>query len=121
MEAEYVALSTSCHDLFPLIDITNKICAKFDIGDCRFNSAAQLHIKIHEDNVDALALGKLKLRRMTPRSKHYAIKHHWFRDHIGPRRIELVKIDTDNQLGDLFTKSLTNIKFSRLQKKLMGW
>ncbi len=121
MEAEYVALSTSCRDLFPLIDITNKICAKFDIGDCSFNGAAQLHIKIHGDNVGALALGKLELRRMTPQSKHYATKYHWFREHIGPRRIELVKIDTDDQLGDLFTKGLTKIKFSRLPKKLMGW
>jgi hypothetical protein len=121
MEAEYVALSTSCRDLFPLIDITNKICAKFNIGDCSFNGAAQLHIKIHEDNVGALALGKLEPQRMTPRSKHYAIKYHWFREHIGPCRIELVKIDTDDQLGDLFTKGLTKIKFSRLQKKLKGW
>jgi len=121
MEAEYVALSTSCHDLFPLIDLTNEICTKFNIGNCSFNSAARLHIKIHEDNIGALALGKLEPQRMTPRSKHYAIKYHWFREHIGPRHIQLVKIDTDDQLGDLFTKGLTKIKSSRLQKKLMGW
>jgi hypothetical protein len=58
---------------------------------------------------------------MTPRSKHYAIKYHWFREHIGPRHIQLVKIATDDQLGDLFTKGLTKLKFSWLQKKLMGW
>ena len=121
MEAEYVALSTSCRDLFPLIDITKEICAKFNLDECNFNKNAKLHIKIHEDNVGALALGKLEPQRTTPRSKHYAIKYHWFREHIGPRQIELVKIDTDNQLGDLFTKGLTNIKFSKLQKKLMGW
>ncbi len=74
----------------------------------------------HEDNVGALALGKLEPRRMTPLSKHYGIKYHCFREHIGPRRI-VVKIDTDDQLGDLFTKGLTKIKFSRLRKKLMGW
>ncbi len=121
MEAEYVALGTSCHDLFPLINLTNEICAKFNIGDCSFNSVAWLHIKVHEDNVGALALGKLEPRRMTPRSKHYTIKYHRFSEHIGPRHIQLVKIDTDDQLGDLFTKGLTKIKFSRLQKKLMGW
>ncbi len=86
-----------------------------------FDSATRLHIKIHEDNVGALALGKLEPRHMTPRSKHYAIKYHWFCEHIGPRQIQLVKIDSDDQLGDLFTKGLTKIKFSRLQKKLMGW
>ena len=56
-----------------------------------------------------------------PTVKHCAIKYHWFREHIGPRHIQLVKIDTDDQLGDLFTKGLTKIKFSHLQKKLMGW
>ncbi|KAL7555000.1 hypothetical protein ACHAWF_018958 [Thalassiosira exigua] len=30
----------------------------------------------HEDNVGALLLGQLEPRRMTPRSKHYAVKYH---------------------------------------------
>jgi hypothetical protein len=51
---------------------------------------------------------------MTPWSKHYAIKYHWFREQIGPRQIELVKIATNEQLEDLFTKGLTNVKFSKL-------
>eukprot|EP00804_Cyclotella_cryptica_P016318 CCRYP_009889-RC/>CCRYP_009889-RC protein AED:0.21 eAED:0.80 QI:0/0/0/1/0/0/3/0/571 len=38
--------------------------------------------KVHEDNVGALTLGHLEPRRMTPRSKHYAIKYHWFRDKV---------------------------------------
>ncbi len=62
MEAEYVALSTICHDLFPLIDITKEICAEFDLDECKFNKNAKLHIKIHQDNVGALALGKLEPR-----------------------------------------------------------
>jgi hypothetical protein len=118
MEAEYVALSTSCRALFPLIDVAREICTAFSIG---LSGTAQMHIKIHEDNVGALALGKLEPRHMTPRSKHYAIKYHWFREHIGPRNIELVKISTQDQLGDLFTKGLSRIIFSRLRKKLMGW
>jgi hypothetical protein len=58
---------------------------------------------------------------MTPRLKHYAIKYHWFQKHLGPRKIHLVKISSEKQLGDLFTKGLSGTKFSRLQKKLMGW
>ena len=121
MKAEYVALSTSCRDLFPLIDVTNEICSYFDINKCIFHNTSRLHIRVHEDNVGALALGKLEPRRMTPRSKHYALKYHWFREQIGPRNIELVKIDSENQLGDLFTKGLTSVKFSHLRKQLMGW
>ena len=80
-----------------------------------------MHIKIHEDNIGALALGKLEPCQMTPRSKHYAIKYHWFWEHIGPPNIVFVKISSEDQLGDLFTKGLSGIKFSWLQKKLMGW
>eukprot|EP00804_Cyclotella_cryptica_P027799 CCRYP_009210-RA/>CCRYP_009210-RA protein AED:0.51 eAED:0.62 QI:0/-1/0/1/-1/0/1/0/107 len=61
-------------------------------------SFAQLHIKIHEDNVGALTLAGLEPRRMTPRSKHYAIKYHWFREHVAARCIQLIKVDTRNQL-----------------------
>jgi hypothetical protein len=78
MEAGYVALSTSCSNLFPLIDVTTEICDNFDIEKCTFNDAAKLHVKIHKDNAGALALGKLEPRRMTPHSKHYALKYHWF-------------------------------------------
>jgi hypothetical protein len=120
MEAEYVALSTTCRDLFPLIDITNEICSIFHVG-LTFQKRADLHIKIHEDNIGALALGKLEPRRMIPRSKHYAIKYHWFREHLGLRKIHLVKISSEEQLGGLFTKGFSGTKFSRLRKKLMGW
>ena len=122
MDAEYVALSASCKDLFPLIDITQEICSIFGPHfNLHLRDITNMHIKIHEDNAGALTLGKLEPRRMTPRSKHYAVKYHWFREQIGPRRIDLVKISSEDQLGDLFTKGLDRIIFTRLQKKLMGW
>jgi hypothetical protein len=63
----------------------------------------------------------LEPKRMTPRSKHYAIKYHLFREQIGPRNIILVKIDSQNQLGDIFTKGLSSGPFCYLLSKLMGW
>jgi hypothetical protein len=118
MEAEYVALSTSWHDLFPFIDVTRELSKTFSI---ELLDTAKMHAKICEDNVGALALGKLEPRHMTPRSKQYAIKYHRFREHIGPRNIEHVKISSEDQLGDIFTKGLSKVLFPHLQKKLMGW
>jgi len=118
MEAEYVALSTSCKDLFPIIDLTTELCLALDVN---LQSEVDLHVKIHEDNAGALTLSNLEPRRMTPRSKHYAVKYHWFREHIGPRNIKIIKIPTESQLGDLFTKGLCRVAFERLRKKLMGW
>jgi hypothetical protein len=72
---------------------------------------AYVHVKIHEDNVGALALGKLEPRWMTMRSKHYAIKYHWFWEHIGPHNIQLAKIGSKDQLGDLFQKTSVVLNF----------
>eukprot|EP00804_Cyclotella_cryptica_P001528 CCRYP_003749-RA/>CCRYP_003749-RA protein AED:0.13 eAED:-0.00 QI:0/0/0/1/0/0.33/3/0/1355 len=120
MEAEYVALSTACKDLLPLVSLIRELSDAVGL-DATFVS--NIHCKVHEDNVGALTLGRLEPRRMTPRSKHYAIKYHWFRDKVADpsQRITLVKIDTKNQLGDLFTKGLAHTSFVHLRRLLMGW
>eukprot|EP00804_Cyclotella_cryptica_P013417 CCRYP_005165-RG/>CCRYP_005165-RG protein AED:0.32 eAED:0.32 QI:0/-1/0/1/-1/1/1/0/434 len=118
MEAEYVALSTSCKDLFPIVDLIRELGAAVGLD---ISAVANMHIKIHEDNVGALTLASLEPQRMTPRSKHYAIKYHWFREHVHSRRVRLLKIESRNQLGDLFTKGLPAPAFSHLRSLLMGW
>lgn len=118
MEAEYIALSMACRDLFPVIDKLDEITSILNLP---FKPGSNMHIRIHEDNAGTLVLGKLEPRRMTPRSKHYAVKYHWFREQLGPRNIELVKIASENQLGDIFTKGLSNVAFKRMRKQLMGW
>ncbi len=117
MEAEYVALSASCRDLVPMIDVTNEICSALHLI---LSDTTEMHVKIHEDNVGTLILGQLEPRRMTPRSKHYAVKYHWFWEHLIPRKTQLVKIASTDQLGDTFTKGLDKITFQRLRKMLMG-
>ena len=55
MESEYIALSTACKDLFPLIDLIQELggCVGLDI-----NKTTNLHTRIHEDNVGALTSGQ---------------------------------------------------------------
>ena len=118
MEAEYVALSSACKDLFPIIDLVKEIGPVFGLP---VKDKTRFHVRIHEDNVGALLLGKLEPRRMTPRSKHYAIKYHWFREQLEPRGIILTKIESSEQLGDIFTKGLGRVPFEYLRKQLMGW
>jgi hypothetical protein len=80
---------------------------------------ANLHGKIFEDNVGALTLAKLEPARMTPRSKHYCLKYHWFRTRVSDpaNKITLHKIDSTNQL----TKGLTETSFVHLRRLIMGW
>jgi hypothetical protein len=59
MEAEYVALSSSCRDLFPLIDITEDICSALLLHP---PDTAQIHIKIHKDDAGTLIQGQFEPR-----------------------------------------------------------
>jgi hypothetical protein len=120
MEAEYVALSTACKDLLPLVAVICELSAAVGL-DASFT--ANIHCMIHEDNVGALTLARLEPHRMTPCSKHYAIKYHWFREKVADpsQCISLVKIATKDQLGDLFTKGLPLASFVHLRRLLMGW
>ncbi len=84
-------------------------------------SGATMKVSIHEDNSGALVLAETLPPQFTPRSKHYTIKTIWFREQIVQRKIKLLKIDTVEQLGDLFTKGLPRATFEYLRKKLRGW
>jgi hypothetical protein len=120
MEAEYVALSTAMKDLIPLIGLLRELRAAVGLP---MDFDSNLHCRVHEDNAGALVLANMEPRHYTPRSKHYAIKYHWFREKMADpgNRIKVVKIDTRNQLGDLFTKGLPKPAFTHLRRLLMGW
>ena len=80
-----------------------------------------MNVSIHEDNAGALVLAKTLPPQFTPRSKWYACKTIWFREEINKRKIKLFKIETNEQLGDIFTKPLPKVTFEYLRKKMMGW
>ena len=54
------------------------------------------------------------------RTKWYAIKYHWFRTQLEPNGVELKKIDTKIQKGDLFTKPFKRDRFEELRKLVLG-
>jgi hypothetical protein len=117
MEAEIVALAHSCRELFPIMDLVHSVGPSVGLQVDK----TSMHVSIHEDNAGALILADTLPPQHTPRSKHYHIKTIWFREAIKKRLIKLKKIETIEQLGDLFTKPLPRATFEYLRKKLMGW
>lgn len=59
--------------------------------------------------------------QITPRNKHFATELHWFREHIKPGQIQVLRVDTKEQRGDIFTKGLGDLEFVKKRKMLMGW
>ena len=117
MEAEIIALAHCCRELFPIMDQVAELGA---VVGLKTDELTTMNVSIHEDNAGALVLAKTIPPQFTPRSKYYAIKTVWFREEIQKRKIKLLKIDTVQQLGDIFTKGLTRATFEYLRLKMMG-
>jgi len=116
MEAEYIALSDSCRHTIPLRHILHELlnCLKIptDFVVCSRST-------VYEDNNGALALARLP--HLTPRSKHIAVRYHFFRDHVRNKSLEIEKIDTHAQLADICTKGLPDGQFQQIRELVMGW
>ena len=118
MEAEYVALSMAMRELIPLKYGVLEVASSIGL---KLQEYTEMKNTIWKDNAGTLALAKSEPPMMTPRSRHYAVKYHWFREHIIPEKIELVKIETKNQLADILTKGLWTDQFKHIRNLLMGW
>ena len=118
MEAEIIALSNCCRELFPIMELDKAIASAIDM---RQENSPRMHVTIHEDNSGALILANTLPPQFTPRSKHYAIKTIWFREKIVEYGIDVVAIDTKLQRGDIFTKMPPAAVFEFLRKLIQGW
>jgi len=63
-----------------------------------------------EDNTAAETPANLDPGQSTPRSKFCDVKVHWFRSHLS-EDIQVKKIDTKEQLADIFTEPLPEEPF----------
>ena len=118
MEAEINALAHCCRELFPVMDMVGEIGK---VAGLPTEDMTKMHVSVHEDNSGALILAETIPPQFTPRSKYYCTKTVWFREEIMKRGVSLRKIETKEQLGDIFTKGLPRPQFEYLRKQLMGW
>jgi hypothetical protein len=70
---------------------------------------------------DALEAHISAFPNMTPRSKHIAVKYHWFKSHLKEGAIEAHRIETTVQKADGFTKGLPPREFEDKGKMVLGW
>ena len=129
LEAEYIALSQTMRNLLPMRSLLEEIGTKLKMD---FANPTIMHSTVFEDNNGALGLATSP--RVTPRTKHIAVKMHFFKSYLRsspcgtgsepnptmpPLRIQ--RIDSAEQKADIFTKGLTEATFISIRKLLMGW
>jgi hypothetical protein len=116
-EAEYIALSTGMRALLPLRDLLHFLGDALQIQRDQITKVCA----VWEDNNTALKLANAQFPNMTPRTKHIAVKYHWFKSHIKEGEIEVRPIDTKIQKADIFTKGITRKEFEEKRSMIMGW
>jgi hypothetical protein len=65
------------------------------------------------DNTSAISVAKNLV--FHKRMKHLEVRHHFLRDHVEKRDIEMRYIDTERQLADIFTKPFDASRFTALR------
>ena len=116
LHSEYVALSHSVRAL-----ITLKILIKEVIDNLVIYSNKLEFVSssiIYEENNGYIVVSTSP--RMTPTSKHIAVRYHWFRQNVG-KEFVIWKIESENQKADIFTKGLQGQIFVRIRNLLCGW
>lgn len=65
-----------------------------------------------EDNIPCIKIAEEP--RDHQRTKHIDVKYMFIREQIQNKKINLKYVPSDNQLADVFTKSLVRTKFSKM-------
>jgi hypothetical protein len=68
------------------------------------------------DNTSAIFVAKNLV--FHKRMKHLKVRHHFLRDHVEKRDIEMRYIATERQLTDIFTKSLDASRFAAFRGEI---
>jgi hypothetical protein len=112
IEAEYTALSMSMRDVLPIKQVLMEIYNSIGLSkgqEVTFKTTAR------KDNNGALWLATMEPGKSMPRSKHYAVKMHWFCEKPKPNKIEIQKINTKLQRANILTKSLRTDSFREIR------
>ena len=116
-EAECVALSTAMRDVIYFINLIQEIQ---DFGiKLPHASKPKVTCRVFEDDVGALELANA--HKLRPRTKHFSVQLHHFRQHVLDQKVIKEKICTAHQRADMFAKALSRDVFPHLRSTISGW
>ncbi|MCO5603495.1 hypothetical protein L7F22_057646 [Adiantum nelumboides] len=104
-EAEYVVASNACKEAIWLTRL---------VGDLGIVGEVPL---LHCDSQSAIQLARNPV--FHAKMKHVDVRYHFIRDVLEDKRLQLVKVHTDDNPADLLTKILSPEQFAHC-RELMG-
>jgi hypothetical protein len=114
-EAEYIALSTSLHEVIAGMNLINELQSN---GFPVHRSTPKVKCRVFEDNKSCIEIATNHKTR--PRTKHLSVRLHHFRSHVVARTITIEHISTKEQTADMFTKPLPRAQFIKLRDSMIN-
>ena len=118
---EYVGLSNALKRLLPIRRLVMWLLEQLDLPKQNLS----IGCKVFEDNQSAYTLATNQ--QLSVRTKCFAIKCHWFWDHVYHEKrnpkgfIHIEECSADLMNADYLTKGLQQIKFEANRKRVQGW
>ena len=103
-EAEYIAAGSCCAQL---------LWMKQTLKDYGINKKK---VPLFCDNESAIKFSHIPVQHS--KTKHIEIRHHFLRDHVLKEDIDIIHVNTEDQLADIFTKPLDEKTFCKLRCEL---
>jgi hypothetical protein len=104
-EVEYVDATSCCSQIIWIVHTMRDFGVSFE------------RAPLMCDNTSIISLVKNPI--FHKRMRHLERRHHFLRDHVENGDIKMRYIDTEKQLGDIFTKPLYSSRFADLWGELM--
>jgi len=73
-------------------------------------------VVIYYDNINSILLVNNSIYHV--RTKHIKVHYHFIREKILAKKIDLIHVNTENQVVDIFTKALGTDKLRKFRKML---
>ena len=105
-EAEYYALANAAKEAMWLKSLIQEVD----------KNAKNEPIIIFEDNQSTITFAKNPIQ--SERTKHIEVRHHYIRQKVAEGKIEVKYMPTEEQIADIFTKSLCRVKHEKFTRAL---
>ncbi len=75
-----------------------------------------VHVVIYYDNISNILLANNLVYHA--RTKHIEVHYHFIREKVLVKEIDLIHVNTENQVANIFTKVLSTYKLRKFRKML---
>ena len=110
-ESEYCALSQALREVLPTMNFLEELTDVINLK----TPTPRISCRVYEDNNACITMATTN--KFSPRTNHIALTYHHFRLAVQRKQIEILPIDTLEQIADILTNPLQNEKFSYLRYK----